>query len=84
MILRIVLRMSRNRGSVLNVIILIVKTTSSGVMGIKTLENSASADGGPRSRVCAVFLINFLAKSENWSERSACASGQHLGGHYFR
>jgi hypothetical protein len=19
----------------------------------------------------------------NWSERSACASGQHLGGHYF-
>ena len=22
--------------------------------------------------------------ARNWSERSACASGQHLGGHYFR
>jgi hypothetical protein len=23
------------------------------------------------------------AQQKNWSERSACASGQHLGGHYF-
>ena len=34
-------------------------------------------------KVHCIRLVSIDVKQIYWSERSACASGQHLGGHYF-
>jgi hypothetical protein len=45
-----------------------------------SLKKNIKNPGGGGKIFKTKILINF---NSNWSERSACASGQHLGGHYW-
>jgi hypothetical protein len=47
---------------------------------LKIFHNIASLDSKHKHNRYKMYHCHLLI---NWSERSACASGQHLGGHYF-